>query len=85
MGTHKRQCIVCRQLKTKADMIRLVRRPDGHVVLDPTGKINGRGCYICKDPQCIEEGFKKRKLNHALKTKIDSKTVEELIHGLEKE
>ena len=49
-----RTCAVCRQVKAKRSMTRVVRAADGSVALDPTGKAAGRGTYICDDPACRE-------------------------------
>lgn len=53
-------CIACRQEKDKKDMLRIVRRQDGTVSLDFTGKQAGRGAYICDDPACIEKCVKNK-------------------------
>ncbi|TMB82073.1 MAG: YlxR family protein [Chloroflexi bacterium] len=49
-----RTCAVCRQVRPKRSMTRIVRRSDGTVAVDPTGKAAGRGTYICDDPACRE-------------------------------
>lgn len=84
MRVISRSCIACHQKKDKRELNRLVRRPDGTIVVDSTGKMNGRGCYICKDEKCIEKAMKKD-LSRALKTPIDNETRDELIRALEKE
>jgi predicted RNA-binding protein YlxR (DUF448 family) len=50
----QRSCAVCREVHPKRDMTRLVRRADGSVSVDPTGKVAGRGTYVCDDPACRE-------------------------------
>ena len=48
-----RQCIGCREMKEKKEMIRVVRSPEGEYLLDETGKKNGRGAYLCKNRKCL--------------------------------
>jgi hypothetical protein len=49
-----RTCAACRQVRAKRSLTRIVRAPDGRVAVDPTGKVAGRGTYICDDPACRE-------------------------------
>ena len=53
----QRSCIGCGTKKDKKDLIRIVRTPDGDIVLDRTGKKAGRGAYVCDDPSCIQKGL----------------------------
>ncbi|MBO4460426.1 MAG: YlxR family protein [Clostridiales bacterium] len=53
--TPQRSCISCRQVFDKKDLLRIVRTPEGDVVVDPTGKMSGRGAYICSSPECINK------------------------------
>jgi uncharacterized protein len=81
-----RTCIACRQARTKRELVRIVRTPEGNVTIDPTGKANGRGAYLCSDPACWDRAIKRRVLNHALKTELDAETTQRLLHhaaGLE--
>lgn len=48
-----RTCVHCRASKDKRELMRVVRTPEGEIRLDPTGKLNGRGAYICHDESCI--------------------------------
>lgn len=57
-----RTCIACRETKPKRELLRVVRTPDGHVVLDPTGKKSGRGAYLCARLSCWENALKKKRL-----------------------
>lgn len=70
----QRTCIVCRTKGDKQNFVRVVRQPDNTFVLDPTGKANGRGAYICNNPQCLEKCLKTRALNRAYKTNISDAT-----------
>src|SRR5690348_4663987 len=58
----QRTCIVCRQVRPKRELIRVVRTPAGHVELDPTGKKSGRGAYLCARRSCWEPALRKGRL-----------------------
>ena len=75
----QRTCIVCRTKQDKGNFIRIVRKTDGSFVLDKTGKVNGRGAYICNSRDCIEKCVKTHALNRAFKQEIDSSAYEALI------
>ena len=64
-----RMCVVCKQSKPKKDCIRVVKNNDGYVV-DATGKINGRGAYVCKDGACIDKCIKTHAFNRSFKHNI---------------
>src|SRR6266481_3709726 len=59
-----RTCIACRENKPKRELLRVVRTPDGHVLLDPTGKKAGRGAYLCARLSCWELALKRKKLEN---------------------
>ncbi len=67
----QRLCIACRQKRDKRQLTRLVRTENG-VVVDPTGKQNGRGAYVCDQPQCWEKIIKSQLLDKALKIEISA-------------
>jgi predicted RNA-binding protein YlxR (DUF448 family) len=71
-------CVSCRERSAKRTLIRLVRTPEGTVEIDPTGKRNGRGAYLCDDPVCWERALASGRLADALKTTIDAETIESL-------
>jgi len=71
----QRTCIVCRSERRKRELVRIVRTPAGTVQVDPTGKVAGRGAYLCKARSCWEGPALAQKLNAALKTTL---TVEDL-------
>ena len=54
-----RTCTGCRQAKNKKDLIRVVRDKEGNVSVDATGKLNGRGAYICPDKECLKKALEK--------------------------
>ena len=77
----QRQCMGCRERKAKKEMIRVVRGTDGTVSLDFSGKLNGRGAYICPQPDCLRKARKAKSLDRSLEVPIP----EEVYDRLEKE
>jgi uncharacterized protein len=75
----QRTCAVCRQVKGKKEMVRLVHPPDGNIEIDITGKKEGRGAYICRDEACWDKLSKGKQLEHAFKSGINRKELEQLI------
>ncbi len=73
-----RMCVSCREMQPKKELVRVVRTPEGAVVLDTTGRANGRGAYLCKKSACLEKAIKSRALERALETKIEPETYETL-------
>jgi predicted RNA-binding protein YlxR (DUF448 family) len=67
----QRTCIVCRTVRPKRNLVRVVRTPEGAVVLDETGKRNGRGAYLCRQRSCWDTALAKRHLEHALKITME--------------
>ena len=76
-----RQCLGCREMKQKKELIRVVRTPEGEISLDFRGKVPGRGAYVCPSSACLEKAIKIRALERALDQKID----EEVFQRLQKE
>ncbi len=74
----QRTCIACRETQEKRTLIRIVRTPEGSVIVDDTGKQNGRGAYLCKQQICWEKGLKGKLLANALKVKISDEDVVKL-------
>ena len=79
-----RQCLGCGEMKSKKEMLRIIRTAEGEVFLDVTGKKNGRGAYICKDAGCLEKGRKKKALDRSLKIEISDEVYESLKGELDK-
>ena len=77
----QRQCMGCRERKAKREMIRVVRCTDGSVNLDFSGKLNGRGAYVCPDPECLKKALRSKALDRSLEVTIP----EEVIDRLQKE
>jgi uncharacterized protein len=72
MGKHRpaRTCVACREESGKADLVRIVRRPDGSVGLDRTGKQAGRGAYLHASAGCLELARKRKSLDRALRANV---------------
>ncbi|MBQ6117409.1 MAG: YlxR family protein [Oscillospiraceae bacterium] len=66
----QRQCVGCRTMKDKKALIRVVRTPEGEIVLDATGKKSGRGAYVCPDPACLKKARKSKALERAFSLEI---------------
>lgn len=71
----QRTCIGCRQTSTKRTLIRIVRTPEGQVVIDETGKRAGRGAYLCPNRRCWEIALKEKRVGHALKTDLTPEVI----------
>jgi hypothetical protein len=67
-----RTCIACRQERGKRELIRVVRTPSGTVQVDPTGKLAGRGAYLCRARMCWEQALGGQRLNAALKMSVSA-------------
>ncbi len=81
MNTRKipqRKCVVCNIHKDKSDLLRIVKTKDGDIFVDPTGKKNGRGTYICKSQECLNKAKKTRALNSSLKANISEEIYQEI-------
>lgn len=73
MGTKKipmRMCVGCREMKPKKELIRIVKTPEGEIKLDTTGKLNGRGAYVCKASACLARAQKSGALSKAFETSV---------------
>ncbi len=79
----QRQCMGCRERKAKRELIRVVRGTDGIVLLDFSGKANGRGAYICPDPACLQKAQKAKSLERSLEVPIPQEVYEQLRKELE--
>ncbi len=71
-------CVGCREMKEKRELIRIVRTPEGTVVMDPSGKKSGRGAYVCRDPECLRRAIRQKQLERQLEIPV----TEEIIGGL---
>ena len=79
----QRQCLACRQMRPKRELIRVVRSKEGAVSLDATGKKPGRGAYVCPNADCLKKAIKTRALSRALETEIPEEVMQRLAAELE--
>ena len=76
-----RQCVGCGEMKDKKEMMRVLKTAEGPIVLDMSGRKNGRGAYLCKDRECLRKAMKKKGLERSFKMSIP----DEIYENLEKE
>ncbi|MGE5371313.1 MAG: RNase P modulator RnpM [Solirubrobacterales bacterium] len=74
----QRMCVGCREMKNKKELIRVVRTPEGEVVVDRTGKKSGRGAYLCPNAECFQLAVKRKSLEKALEHAIPPEIIETL-------
>ena len=75
----QRPCMGCRERKAKKELIRVVRGTDGTVSLDFGGKLNGRGAYLCPDPECLKKAQKSKALERSLEAEIPQEVYDRLV------
>ena len=79
----QRSCVSCRTVRDKSDLLRVVVTPEGDVRYDPTGKLAGRGAYLCRNEECITAELKKAaKLSKGLKKPLTDEEIKELAKSL---
>ena len=78
-----RKCIGCNEMKNKKEMIRVLKTTDNEIVLDTTGKKNGRGAYLCFSKECLKNAMKSKGLERSLKMPIPQEVYESLERELD--
>lgn len=80
-----RKCLGCQEMKPKKELIRIVKAAEnGEIKVDLTGKVSGRGAYICKSKECFEKACKAKRIEKALEESISSEVYELLKEEIEK-
>lgn len=79
-----RSCVITRERLPKQELIRVVRTPDGEIIVDETGKKNGRGAYIKKDVEVIQKANKTKQLDRHLETTVPDCIYEDLLNLVQK-
>ena len=79
--TPMRQCVGCGEMKGKKELIRIIKTPEEEIIMDSTGKKNGRGAYLCKSIECLKKARDRKALERSLKVTIPN----EIYDLLEKE
>ena len=80
-----RQCLGCREMKPKAELVRVVRSPEGTVSLDLRGKAPGRGAYVCRDAGCLKKALRSKAVSRALSVEIPPEVYDALAAQMEEE
>lgn len=79
-----RQCVGCGEMKSKKELIRVIKTPEEEIVLDATGRKNGRGAYICASMECLKTAMKRRGLERSLKVSIPTEVYDSLEQEMSK-
>ena len=74
----ERQCLGCNEHKPKKDLLRVVRTPDGEILLDFTGKKNGRGAYICQSVACLKKARRSGRIDRSLNVSVPEEVYENM-------
>ncbi len=74
----QRTCMGCNSKKEKKDLVRIVKNKENQIIIDKTGKQEGRGAYICKDEKCLDKVVKSKRLEKVLEFKISENVYSEL-------
>lgn len=80
-----RQCVGCGEMKGKKEMMRVLKTPEDAIVLDVTGKKNGRGAYLCISKECLMKARKNKGLERSFKMSIPSEVYDSLEKEFEEE
>lgn len=78
-----RQCIGCGEMKSKKEMIRVLKTAEGEITIDATGRKNGRGAYMCQSEECYAKAVKNKGIERSLKMAIPKEVYESLKKELE--
>ena len=78
-----RQCVGCQEMKSKKEMLRVLKTAEDEIVLDATGRKNGRGAYLCFSRECLAKARKNKGLERSLKMSIPSEVYDSLAKELD--
>jgi predicted RNA-binding protein YlxR (DUF448 family) len=78
-----RQCIGCGEMKGKKEMLRVLRTQEEEIIIDSTGRKNGRGAYICPNPECMRKARKSKALDRAFKMAVSDNVYDSLTKEIE--
>jgi len=73
-----RSCVACRTSGDKRNLVRVVRTASGDVLVDTTGKMPGRGAYLCPSKECLRKALKEKRLTRALRVEIPEDAIRQL-------
>ena len=74
----ERMCASCNTKKDKGELVRIVKDKEGNIALDKTGKMAGRGAYLCNNVECLERAIKSKRLEKVLEAKISDEVYESI-------
>lgn len=73
-----RKCTGCGEMKPKKELVRVVKTPDDRVLIDLTGRVNGRGAYICPNPECLKIARKARRIEKSFQMQIPDEVYDKM-------
>ncbi|MDD6276821.1 MAG: YlxR family protein [Clostridia bacterium] len=79
-----RKCTGCGEMKPKKELVRIVKTPENEILLDLTGKKNGRGAYICPNPDCLKKARKAKRIERSFQCEIPNEVYEDMERELSK-
>ena len=79
-----RQCIGCSEMKSKKELLRILRTESEEIILDATGRKNGRGAYICPNAECLKKAKKSRGLERSFKIQVSDEIYDSLTKEIER-
>ena len=77
-----RKCVGCNEMKPKSELVRVIRTAEGEILLDTTGRMNGRGAYICRSVECLEKARKARRFEKSFSCRIEESVYEVMLSEL---
>ena len=78
-----RQCVGCREMRPKRELVRVVKSPEGEISLDFKGKAPGRGAYVCPNAECLKKAIRSKALSRSLETEIPQEVYDRLEKEME--
>ena len=80
-----RQCLGCREMKPKRELVRVVRSPEGVLSLDLRGKASGRGAYVCRSAECLKKAVRSKAIERSLQAPVPEELLAALLEEMEKD
>lgn len=77
-----RKCTGCGEMKSKKEMVRVIKTAEEHIFMDLTGKMNGRGAYVCRSEECLKKAIKTKAIERSLGISVSSEVYEQLMKEL---
>ena len=77
-----RKCTGCGEMKSKKEMVRVIKTAEEQIFMDLTGKMNGRGAYVCRSEECLKKAVKTKAIERSLGISVSSEVYEQLMKEL---